>query len=316
MLQLRATQVATLTTTANSPMTRSPLAIAAAVAALTTTVALSGCASAPAPAEIASKPVALAPVDSAPAAPTDGLSASFHRAFDIADRRARAIAYWLQCVPTIARLRADGSFGPAARAPRGIYCQRTDDGVPIGVVYDVDSAFSAVRRVQARRLDTRAAFSEPLDTALLLRAVRLARDVSAQVSPQWAQRKRPFSVVPLANANAAPEAWVIPRATTARSVVTGGDVGYAAPTTGRTPTLLEDRTATWTQLNLAPTGSVRLYSSTRDVPAVSDLVTARYYAELGRPVTVSTPAVISELSSGFDAATGSRIVWKHAPAPR
>ncbi|WP_396213879.1 hypothetical protein [Gemmatimonas sp.] len=293
-------------------MSRSPLAIAA----VTATALLGGCASAPPPATTASRPVAIAPVDSAPPAPTDGLSASFHTAFDSADTRARSIAYWLQCVPTIARLRADGSFGAAARAPRGIYCQRTADGVPIGVVYDVDSAFNAVRRVQALRLDTRAAYAEPLDTALLLRAIKLARDVSAQVSPQWAQRRRPFSVVPITTANAATEAWVIPRATKARSVVTGGDVGYAAPASGRTPTLLEDRTTTWTQLNLAPTGTVRLYSSTREVPAVSDLVTARYYAELGRPVTVSTPAVISELSSGFDAATGSRIVWKHTPAQR
>ena len=77
---------------------------------------------------------------------------------------------------------------------------------------------------------------------------------------------------------------------------------------------IADRTATWTQLDLAPTGTIRVYSSVRDVPAVADLVTARHFAELGREVTVSTPQLVSTLVQGFDPATGSRLVWKHVPA--
>lgn len=287
-------------------MTRSSIALITTAVA----VALSGCAgSAPAPAPDV-RPVAIAPADSAPPAAGDGLAPAFHEAFGVADRRARAVAYWLQCVPSIARLRAEGAFGPAARAPRGLHCERTADGVPIGMAYDVDSAFTTMRRVQAVRLDSRAKYTEPLDTARLLKVLKLARDVSARVTPAWAQRKRPFSVIPFAPPEGPLEGWVIPRATKARSIVTGGDIGFAA--SAAAPTIIEDRTTTWTQLNLAPTGPVRIYSSTREIPAVSDLASARYYAELGRPVTVSTPLAISTLVEGLDEATGSRYRWKHS----
>jgi len=264
------------------------------------------------------QPVRMAPADTAPAAATDGLPATLRDAFIADDARARTISFWLQCTPTVARLRAEGAFGPAARAPRAIVCQRTADGVPVGGVYDVDSAFTSARRLQMIRLDgARPKYTEAVDTAGILRAAKLARDVSVLVSPAWKKRARPFNVVPVLAANGAAEAWVIPRATKARSYVTGGDMGYTAPASGSgAPTLIVDRSATWTQLNLAPTGPLRIYSSVRDIAAVTDLATARFHAELGRTVTVSTPALESTLVSGLDAATGARLVWKHTPVKR
>ena len=270
---------------------------------------------APAP-EPEAQPVRMAPPDSTPAVAADGLPTAFHEQFAAADVRARAVSYWMQCTPTVARLRAQGSFGPAARAPRAIVCLRTADGVPVGGVYDIDSAFTTVRRLQLVRLDgARPRFTEPLDTARLLQGAKLARDVSALVAPAWKRRNRPFLVVPFMPANDSLEAWVIPRATKARSYVAGGDAGYARGTSG-TPTLIVDRTTTWTQLNLAASGPLRIYSSVREVAAVSDLATARYYTELGRAVMVSTPLVESSLVSGFDPATGARLVWKHTPVKR
>ena len=264
------------------------------------------------------QPVRMAPADTAPAAATDGLPAALRDAFVADDARARTISFWLQCTPTVARLRAEGVFGPAARAPRAIVCQRTADGVPVGGVYDVDSAFTSARRLQMIRLDgARPKYTEAVDTAGILRAAKLARDVSVLVSPAWKKRARPFNVVPVPSVNGAAEAWVIPRATKARSYVTGGDMGYAAPASGSgAPTLIVDRSATWTQLNLAPTGPLRIYSSVRDIAAVTDLATARFHAELGRAVTVSTPALESTLVSGLDPATGARLVWKHTPVKR
>ncbi len=265
------------------------------------------------------QPVRMAPADTTPVATGDGLPAALRDAFVADDARARAISFWMQCTPTVARLRAEGVFGPAARAPRAIVCQRTADGVPVGGVYDVDSAFTSVRRLQMVRLDgARPKYTEAVDTAGILRGARLARDVSVLVSPAWKKRARPFSVVPVAGASGAAEAWVIPRATKARSFVTGGDMGYAAPTGGSgaptgAPTLIVDRSATWTQRNLAPTGPLRIYSSVRDIAAVTDLATARFHAELGRTVTVSTPAFESTLVPGLDPATGARLVWKHTP---
>ncbi len=270
----------------------------------------------PAPAPDA-QPVRMAPADTTPATTENGLPAALRDAFVADDARARAISFWLQCTPTVARLRAEGVFGPAARAPRAIVCQRTTDGVPVGGVYDVDSAFTGLRRLQMVRLDgARPRYTEPVDTAGIRRAARLAREISALVSPAWKKRARPFNVVPVSGANGAAEAWVIPRATKARSFVSGGDMGYAAPASGSgapsaAPTLIVDRSATWTQLNLAPNGPLRIYSSVRDIPAVTDLATARFHAELGRAVTVSTPALESTLVPGLDPATGARLVWKH-----
>ena len=264
------------------------------------------------------QPVRMAPADTAPATTADGLPAALRDAFIADDARARTISFWLQCTPTVARLRAEGAFGPAARAPRAIVCQRTADGVPVGGVYDVDSAFTSARRLQMIRLDgARPKYTEAVDTAGILRAAKLARDVSVLVSPAWKKRARPFNVVPVPAANGAAEAWVIPRATKARSFVTGGDMGYAAPASGSAaPTLIVDRAATWTQLNLAPTGPLRIYSSVRDIPAVTDLATARFHAELGRAVTVSTPVLESTLVPGLDPTTGARLVWKHTPVRR
>lgn len=254
-------------------------------------------------------------VDTAPPPPTDGMSADFHTRFARNDARARAIVYWMQCTATVARLRAEGRFGPAARAPRAIHCSRTVDGVPIGGVFDIDSSFSRVQRLSLVRLDgARPAHTDAVDTIAMAAAFRLARDVHRQVNRSWAEKKRPFSVAPIAAP--ALEAWVIPRATKARSYVVGGDMGFASATTSDSLQLIDDHSATWTQLNLAASGPLRLFSSVRDVAAVTDLVTARWYAELGRSVTLSTPAAVSTLEAGFDPATGARLVWRHAPVTR
>lgn len=291
---------------------------AARLALVSAALFTAGCATRPAAPAPDAQPVRMAPPDTAPAAPADSLSPAFHAQFDTADTRARAIVYWMQCVATVARLRTEGRFGPTARAPRALHCQRTADGVPIGGVYDIDSAFATVRRLQLVRLDgARPAYTGALDTAQIARGAKLARSVSALVGPTWTRRGRPFSVVPISAANGAAEAWVVPRATKARSYVTGGDVGYTAGAGAAAPVLIADRTATWTQLTLPASGPLRIYSSVKEVAAVADLVTARYQAELGRTVSVSTPVAVSTLSAGLDPATGSRWVWSHrAVLPR
>ncbi len=276
---------------------------------------LTACASSPGPA------ARVAMVDSTaattPAAVTDNgsLPASFYSAFRQADARARTITYWLQCVPTIAQLRASGRFGTASTAPRAIYCARTTDGVPVGGVYDIDSTYRTVKRVMLVRLDgARPRYAEAVDTAQLAHEARLARDVTKAVTVAWRAKNRPFSAVPVSTATGI-EAWVIPRANKARSYVAGGDVGYTRSADGALQTV-EDRSATWIQLNLPADGALRIYSSTRDVPAVADLVTARFHTELGRTVVVSTPMAESALVAGLDPETGARVVWKHTPVRR
>jgi hypothetical protein len=263
-----------------------------------------------------STPVQVAP-DVAPAAPVaDGLPAELRDGFASADLRARGVAYWMQCVATVARLRSTGTFGAAASAPRAWFCERNAYGVPLGGVYDIDSSFRTVRRLTVVRLDgARPRYLEPLDTARIARTAKLVREVTRAVTPAWNKLGRPFSTVPLIVENGAVEAWVIPRANKARSFVSGGDVGYRLGASGA-PELVADRANTWTQLTLPATGTLRIYSSVRDVAAVTDLATARYQHELGREVVVSTPAMVSTLVAGLDEATGARTVWKHTPVKR
>lgn len=276
---------------------------------------LTACASAPGPATSAATVDPTPAAAPTPVADSGGLPASFYAAFRDADARARTITYWLQCVPTIAQLRAGGRFGAAAAAPRAIYCARTADGVPVGGVYDIDSTYRTVKRLILVRLDgARPRFTEAVDTARVANEARLARDVTKAITVAWRAKNRPFSAVPVSTA-AGIEAWVIPRANKARSYVTGGDVGYTRSADGALQTL-DDRSTTWIQLNLPAAGALRIYSGTREVPAVADLVTARFHTDLGRTVVVSTPMAESALVAGLDPETGARLVWKHTPVRR
>lgn len=285
--------------------TRTLLAPLVAASAL-----IAACAKAPAPDVATPAPAAVEPV--APAAAVDGLSSEFHESFAKADARARAVTYWMQCVATLQRLRSTGAFGASASAPRALFCERTGDGVPVGGVYDIDSTYRTIRRLTVVRLDgARPRYTDALDTARIARSAKLARDVSKSVTPVWSKKNHPFSVIPIVVGDAV-EAWVMPRANKARSFVTGGEVGYSGAGEA-TPAVIEDRSATWTQLTLPATGALTIYSSVRDVAAVADLVTARYQHDLGREVTVSTPAATSTLVAGLDSTTGARLVWKHTP---
>ncbi|MBL0938810.1 MAG: hypothetical protein IBJ03_07935 [Gemmatimonadaceae bacterium] len=287
-----------------------------AVALVLAVLLISACGTKPAPnttpvPDVA--PVQVLTESAAPETPTDGMSAAFHEQFARNDARARAIVYWMQCVGTVARLRAEGKFGPAARAPRAMHCARTTDGVPIGGVYDIDSTYTRVQRLTLVRLDgDRPRFTDAVDTVAVAASALLARDVHRTVNRTWSAKGRPFSVVPIQVS--ALEAWVIPRANKARSYVVGGDVGYAR--NDGTLQVIDDHTTTWTQLTLPASGPLRLFSSVVDVAAVTDLVTARWHAELGRTVSLSTPTAVSTLEAGLDPATGARLVWRHAPVTR
>lgn len=299
-------------------MHRSSRVLTAAGLASLATLA-SACSSRTAPMEqvspVRALPAGAAAVGGSAVPIADALPAGFREAFADADGRARTIAYWYQCVGTIARLRADGAFGAAAAAPRLIYCERTSDGVPIGGVYDIDPAYRTIRRFSTVRLDgTRPRYTGLIDTARVATEAKLVSDVTRAITPAWSKLGRPFSVVPVPVAGGAMEAWAIPRATKARALVTGGDVGFTRNTDG-TLRRTVDHTGTWTLVPLAPTGAIVVRSAERDVAAVSDLVTARYHTDLGREVTVLTGTMSSALVPGLDPATGARVVWRHRAAP-
>lgn len=266
-----------------------------------------GCASATAGTSAAT------PARAAPevAPPSDGLPTGFSVAFAAADTRARAVMFWQQCEATVVRLRAAGTFGPAARAGRQVHCERTADGVPIGGVFDTDTAFSRVLRIAMVRLDgTRPRYGAPLDTARMVAMARLERDVSRLVSAAWARQRRPLTVVPLTY-DGALEAWVIPVSPQGgRTVVLGGEQAYTRGADGRVTRTL-DRSARWTLFTVPASGDVAL---SRDDAGVSELAVARALAERGRAVSIITSAARSTLVAGQDE-SGARFRWEHGRRP-
>jgi len=278
--------------------------------------ALGACASAPkAPPAPAETGVRALPPGTEPPPPPDAMPAGFRAAFGANDSRARAIAFYQACAATLSRLRASGTFGPAARAPRLFHCERTADGVPVGGVFDIDSAFAKVQRLTLVRLDgARPRHTDRVDTARIARQAQVARDANREVAAAWRKQGRPFFIVPVSPAQGPVEAWVIPYPTRVRSVILGGEVAFARA--GTALTRLVDRTAAWRQVAVPAEGPVLLQSAEAEVASVADLVVARGLAEQGRQVTVTTRAARSALVPGLDPETGARVVWEHAPAGR
>jgi len=273
--------------------------------------ALAGCASAPATGEMP-VPVREAPPEVAPPPPTDGMTAAFRDAFAAADGRARAIAYYEMCSATVLRLRAAGTFGPAAAAPRTVHCERTAEGEPVGGVYEADTGYTRLRRLTLVRLDgSRPRYTGAVDSSRVLQAGKLQRDVTRLLSATYARQGRQFVAAPVSLPGAPVELWVVPWPSRARTIVTGGDVAWVRGANGA-PQRTVDRTATWSVVPLPATGPIVVRSAEREIAAVGDLALARYYTDLGREVRVVTAMATSRLVPGLDPATGARVVWQHA----
>ncbi len=289
----------------SSPTLRSCLALS--------TIFAAACASGGASKETVSPVKALPPDAAPPPPPSDGLPAGFTLAFNTADARARSIVYALECNATVVRLRATGTFGAVASAPKAVYCERTADGVPIGGVYDIDSAFTRARRLTLIRLDgARPKYTDAVDTAHIAAEAKLLRDITKDVATGWKMLKRPFTVVAIRPTDGPVEGWVMPQPTKVRNVVTGGEIGMIRSDAGGL-TRLVDHLGTWKLVPVPATGTVSLESAEKDVAAVADLVAARTLADGGRQVTVATATMRSALVRERDPATGSPFTWQHVP---
>ncbi len=255
--------------------------------------------------------VQVLPPDAAPAPPADGMPMGFSAAFAAADARARAALFFQQCAATVLRLRAAGTFGKAASAPKLVYCERTADGLPVGGVYDIDSAFTQVRRLTLVRLDgARPKFVDPIDTVRVAREGKLMRDIGRDIVPVLRRQGRLVNAVPVTVADAPTEGLLLPAAGTARTVILGGDLVITRAADGSL-VRATDRSAARRVVTFPAAGVIQLASASRDVPTTADLVAARSLAERGRDVVVSTNASRSTLTRGFDPATGSRFSWQH-----
>lgn len=258
------------------------------------------------------RPVSVLPSDTTPMPPTNGMPIGFSVTFAAADARARAAIFQIQCAATVPRLRANGSFGAPASAPRNVYCERNADGVPLAGVFDIDTGYSRARRLIMIRLDgARPRYTGVIDTARVALSARLVRDITRDVSPAWRRLARPFTVVPMPQSDGTVEGWVIPLPTRAGREVLGGDVSFVRAADGRLQRTV-DRSASWKLITVPKAGVVGLSSAEREVAAVADLVAARSLAERGRDVSVTTTIARSALVPGLDP-SGSRFHWEHAP---
>lgn len=288
----------------------------AALLASVAILVMAGCASSKTkPTPDAVVDIKLVRPDTAPPKPVDPMPAGFRPAFATADARARSIVFSQQCESTVLRLRAAARFGAVATAPRRVHCERTADGIPVGGVFDIDTAFTRARRVMLVRLDdTRPRYMSAVDTVRIARMARLERDVDRLIGPAWRRLNRPYSVVPLVKEDGSLEAWVLPlSARGGLSAVLGGDIGFDRGADGK-PVKTVDRTPTWKLVTIPATGVVTLTSGEAEVAAVSDLVVARSLGDQGRTVTVITTVAKSELLQERDPATGSPFSWKHGRA--
>lgn len=285
--------------------------------ALSLLVAATACASGggPRPVEENVQAVRALPPETTPPPAADGMPTGFGAAFNAADARARAVVYYQQCYATVLRLRASGAFGATASAPRAVYCERTAEGLPIGGVYDIDSAFTRARRLTLIRLDgSRPKYTDAVDTVRLVREAHLVRDVTRDITAAIRRQGRYTTVVPITQASGVTEAWVIPLSSGgARTTVLGGDIGIVRDAAGAL-TRTVDRSATWKVVPVPAAGIVQFASAEREVPAVADLAVARALAERGRDVTVRTSVSVNTLVRGFDPASGSRFTWDHTRA--
>lgn len=285
--------------------------------ALSLLFAATACASGggPKPVEENVQAVRALPPETAPPPPTDGMPSGFGAAFNAADARARAVVYYQQCYATVLRLRASGTFGAAASAPRAVYCERTADGLPIGGLYDIDSAFTRARRLTLIRLDgARPKYTDAIDTTRLVREAQLVRDVTRDVTTTIRRQGRYTTVVPITQGDGVTEAWVIPLSSGgARTTVLGGDIGIVRDASGALKRNV-DHSASWKVVTVPAGGIVQLASAEREVPTVADLAAARSLAERGRDVIVRTSVSVNTLVRGFDPTNGSRFTWEHARA--
>ena len=267
----------------------------------------------PKPGDENAQAVRALPPDLTPPPRTDGMPPGFGAAFNAADIRARAVGYYQQCYATVLRLRATGTFGAAASAPRAVYCERTAAGLPIGGLYDIDSAFTRARRLTLIRLDgARPKYIEAVDTVRLVREARLVRDVTRDITTAIRRQGRFTTVVPFTPTDGSTEVWVIPLPTGgARSTILGGDLGIVRDAAGALKRSV-DHTASWKIVPIPTAGVVQFASAERDVPSVADLVLARTLAERGRDVILKTATSVNTLVRGFDPGSGSRFTWEHA----
>jgi hypothetical protein len=227
--------------------------------------------------------------------------------FDQADRRARAVLWSMRCAQSVGMARARREFGPIDSLGRMGQCIVVD-GHTVGVFFDADSPYVAVKRFSAVDLGTHTRRMMPLDTSRVLAVARAEQAAYWHgANEPFEKENRPFAPVAFRFDGDSIEVWLIPASLVMGPPFTvGGERGYLFTPDGRTLVRETDAFGDYRPIVIPDTGTVDIASRGTATPSLSELVLANGLNGAGRQVAIQWPGVTSTLVG-----RGEQAVWMH-----
>jgi hypothetical protein len=252
--------------------------------------------------------LAVAALLSPPAARAQSSARLDAAAFDRADRRARELLRAIRCAQGVSMARARGEFGPPdSLGPFG-QCIAVDSRM-IGVFFDADSPYVAVKRFAAVDLGSHTRRTAPLDTSRVLALVRAEQAAYAHGAAEvFKKENRPFAPMAFRFEGDSIEVWLIPVTLFRGPAFTlGGERGYLFTPDGHSLVRETDATADFRPFVIPDSGTVRIVSRSTTpatLPSLSEMVLANRLNYADRDVAIEWGGVTSLLTG-----RGERAVW-------
>jgi hypothetical protein len=182
------------------------------------------------------------------------------------------------------------------------------DGRNVGVFFDADSPYVAVKRFSAVDLGTHTRRTAPLDTSHVLAVVRAEQAAySHGANMPFEKENRPFAPVAFRFDGDSIEVWLIPASLVMGPPFTvGGERGYLFTPDGRTLVRETDAFGDYRPIAIPDTGAVNIGSRGTVIPSLSEFVLANALNDAGRSVSIQWAGITSVL-----AGRGGQAAWMH-----
>jgi hypothetical protein len=213
----------------------------------------------------------------------------------------------MRCAQGVSMARGRHEFGPIDSLGRIGQCIAVD-GRNVGVFFDSDSPYVAVKRFSAVDLGTHMRRTAPLDTSRVLAVVRAEQAAYAHgAADAFEKENRPFAPMAFRFDGDSIEVWLIPTSLMMGQPFTiGGERGYLFTPDGRTLVRTTDAFGDYRPITVPDTGVVNIASRGTTVPSLSELVLANGLNDAGRSVAIQWARITSALVG-----RGDRAVWMH-----